>query len=418
MADVTNVRESGIAAADRRPARRRLYMFIGAETISGLGSSAALVATSLLVYDRTHSVAALGSVWAVKALVRLFFSPLAGAIVDRSKIKTILMITGSANAVVAASLAWAVHVGVWFLFALIGLLQLIQGFDSPATNSLIATVVDKGDLQRVNGYARSAGNIVSIAGPALGGALYALAGAGIVFIFNGLSFALVLFFVAALRVPRREHEASARSSVWTNSAAGLRYARSDLFILAILCLAVIDSMVGRAVEIVMVPLTTVTAHMGSSGLGIAYSALTFGAVAGALMSTRIRKLLARPANLIVSYAALAVPLVAVAVLAQRIVILVCMFAMGFVMDIFAVSLMTTFQRHVSPDYLGRVIALYGSALALGALPLAFGISPIVSVLGVRGTFAVSGILIAGTYVVLAVAVRRGELAKSPATESA
>jgi MFS family permease len=303
------------------------------------------------------------------------------------------------------------------LFALIGLLQLIQGFDSPATNSLIPAVVDKDNLQRVNGYARSAGNIVGIAGPTLGGAMYAWAGAGSVFIFNGCSFALVLFFVAALRVPRRQIEAGLRSSVWANSAAGLRYARSEIFILAILCLAIIDSMIGRAIEIVLVPLTTVTAHMGSSGLGLAYSALTFGAVAGALLATRLRKQLGRPATIILSYAALAVPLFAVAAMAERFVILAGMFVMGLVMDMFAVSLMTTLQRLVAPDYLGRVTALYGSALALGALPLAFGIAPIVSALSVRGTFALSGIIIAGTCIVLAAVVRGSEPVTTAAPES-
>jgi MFS family permease len=174
---------------------------------------------------------------------------------------------------------------VWELAALQGTAGAAAGFFNPASKALIPQAVSAGRLQQANALISLSRSTTNVFGPALAGAIVAVAGAGWVFSIDAGSFLLSVVFVAAMRV--RPYAKPVAQRFWQDFAEGWREVRRHRWLTAgFLGYAVGNFGVG--VYIVLGSLVAIHRLGGAPAWGLIVGSAAFGGVLGGFVAYRIR----------------------------------------------------------------------------------------------------------------------------------
>ena len=198
-------------------------LWIGATT-STLGVSVADIAYPLTILAITRSPAMAGLFAAVQALGMLLAGLPAGVLADRYDSRTIVICAEAARAVVTGAVAVALIMGyrsLPVLFAAAALLGIGQAVKGSAQMLLLRSVVPAEQLTQALAQDEVRMNGAALAGPALGGALYAVRALAhaIPFLFTAGSFAAALVSAilgSSCRGRRKTRETGRRGSPGTH----------------------------------------------------------------------------------------------------------------------------------------------------------------------------------------------------------
>ncbi|HET9974919.1 MAG TPA: MFS transporter, partial [Streptosporangiaceae bacterium] len=166
------------------------------------GSSMSAVA----VLDSGKHATGLGYVFAAGVVPQVLGLPVAGAVADRFGRRRVMLAADTLRCATQGALAGAVLAGrpaLWVFVLLAWLGGTGEGFFTAARDALTVEIAPRGQLVNANamyGLARSA---TRIAGPAAGGVLVVLAGAGVVVAVDAGSYAVSVLALALLRLPGR-----------------------------------------------------------------------------------------------------------------------------------------------------------------------------------------------------------------------
>jgi hypothetical protein len=204
-------------------------LWFGAAT-STLGVSVADIAYPLTILAITRSPAMAGLFAAVQALGMLLAGLPSGVLADRYDSRTIVIVTEAARAFVTGAVAVALvtgHGSLPVLFSAAALLGAGQAVKGSAQMLLLRSVVPAQQLTQALTQDEIRMNGAALAGPALGGALYAVRALAhaVPFLFTAASFAAALisaigmkFAPGAVGQPPRRTEA--RSGAASSARAG------------------------------------------------------------------------------------------------------------------------------------------------------------------------------------------------------
>ncbi len=362
-------------AALRHP-NFRLYFF--GQLISLSGTWMQTIAQGWLVYQLTQSELWLGVVACAAGLPMLLLAPAAGVLVDRVPRRTLLLISQSAQMLLAFTLAALVFAGaaqVAHILVLAALLGVTNALDAPSRQSIIVDLVGHEDLS--SGIALNAVmfNLSRIVGPAMAGLLLTQMGPAWCFLLNGVSYLGTLTILLIIH-PEAQLQAGGSLAPLRRLKEGLRFARSHPTIAPMLLLAAITSLTtinlstllpAFAAEILKSPAEAYAAM--STGMGI-------GAVTAAALMTTLGKAFGR--GRVVTAMAVWVMTTGLAVSGTTsipaAVMLMSLFGFGIILQF--VTMNTLIQTVVPDAFRGRVMSLYTltffgvapfGALALGAL---------------------------------------------------
>jgi MFS family permease len=371
----------------------RLYFF--SQIVSMTGTWAQSVAQIWLVLQLTGSGVALGIVTGLQFAPILLFGAWTGLLADRVDKRRLVMLTQSAAMVLALVLGVITVAGVvelWMIYALAFGLGIATAAEIPARQSFVIEMVGEEDLVNAVGLNSAVFTSSRIVGPALAAVLISTAGIEWCFFLNAGSFLAVILALSRMeeselqpvpRVPRSKGQIR----------EGWRYVRSrpDLS-LALVLMAVVGTLAFNFR--VILPLMATDVFGGGAGAyGMLSAIMAAGTVGGALAAAAAgradRRILLWSA---VAFGALIMVAAAAPSLATEAVVLV---PIGAVSMIFIATCNATLQLGSSDLMRGRVMALY-AMLFLGTTPIG---SPIVGWLaesvGVRATFALTGIATLG-----------------------
>jgi MFS family permease len=221
-------RRAGVLA---EPNFRRFYT---GYVTSLFGSSMSTVAIAWAVLDSGVSATGLGFVFAAGVVPQVLVLPVAGAVADRFGRRRVMLAADTLRCATQGALAGAVLAGrpaLWVFVLLAWLGGTGEAFFTAARDALTIELAPRGQLANANalyGLARSA---TRIAGPALGGVLVALAGAGVVVAVDAGSYAVSVLALGLLRLPGHtaardgataRDVATARDGATTSGGHGLR----------------------------------------------------------------------------------------------------------------------------------------------------------------------------------------------------
>ena len=157
-----------------------------------------------LVYELTGNSVLLGALNGLRALPFLVTGPMAGVAADRMDRQKLMLRTQYlliATAIVMGGLVVSGWLQVWHIFVFTLITGIGWTFSEPVRQSLIPSVVPKAEL--ANAIALNSGgfNLMKIIGPALGGVMIALFGAGGNFFVQSAAYVGVLVMIYLMHVP-------------------------------------------------------------------------------------------------------------------------------------------------------------------------------------------------------------------------
>jgi len=272
---------------DPTPLRaHRSFMRLWWSRLAGVGGGQMLmVAVGWQMYDLTGSAWDLGLVGLLQFVPALLLALPAGQAVDRWHRARIL--AGCMAAMTALALALCVasasgSVSRSMLLAVSVALGAVRAFQMPATQALTPLLVPAEVLSRALAFSSGGLQVAIIAGPALGGLVYAL-GASVVY---GLCVALFALSTGLTLAIRYEHEPAPRMPVTADTLlAGVRFVWRHPVVLGAISLDLFAVLLGGATALLPIFARDIL-QVGPWGLGLLRTAPALGALTMSLWLAR------------------------------------------------------------------------------------------------------------------------------------
>ncbi|KJK56328.1 MFS transporter [Saccharothrix sp. ST-888] len=261
------------------PDFRRSFL---ADLTSNLGSAVSTIACPLLVLSLGGNAVQAGSVATVSLATRLGFRLPAGSLIDRWNRRWVMLTTDLVRFLAVASIPL---VALWEsphyvqLLAVAAIEGLATALFGPANTVLTRDVVAKQDLGEALGASQASMAAVNLAGPAIGGALYA-ADRMLPFAVDALSYAVSALLI--LRITVRPG-AAAPTGDDRGLTAGLRWLLRQRELSVILLYAAVINLVSAAIDVTAI-LELRSAGASGSVIGPILSCAGVGGIVGSLLA--------------------------------------------------------------------------------------------------------------------------------------
>ena len=277
-----------------RPLRRNrdFVLLLTGRLLSSLGSQVTSIAYPLLVLAVTHSPAKAGVVGFAGLIPHAVFGLLAGVAADRWNRKRLMIAADGVRALAIASLAASIlldRVSFWQ----IAVVAFVEGTGSVVFNTAHAgalrAIVPRPQLPAAVGVIRARGATVMLAGPPLGGALFAL-GRAVPFLFDAVSYFFSFISLVLMRTPFQEERELDPARLRTQIVEGFRFLWSRPFLRTCAFLYGLGNFTIPGILLVVI---VAGQRHGLSSAGIGALLAAFGAciLAGSLLSPIFRRTL-------------------------------------------------------------------------------------------------------------------------------
>ena len=171
---------------------RDLILLITGNAVSAFGNAVYLITVTLLLKELTDSAFMLGLFQFLALAPGFLLSPLTGVVVDRLSRRSIIIGTdlyrGALMLLAAAALAVPALRSGWFVLTIAFLSGIGHALFVPAVHALLPALVQPAGLQTATALRAAGSQVGNLGGSAAGGALFALLGAPLVLVINGVSF--------------------------------------------------------------------------------------------------------------------------------------------------------------------------------------------------------------------------------------
>jgi MFS family permease len=285
-----------------------------AQFTSNVGTWMQTVGAQWLMGDLTHDPLKVALVQTAMTLPFALVAIPAGALGDIFDRRRVLLASQSfmlASAALLGALTVAGEANAWLLLALTFAVGLGQALMAPSWQAIQPELVTRDEIPQAATLNGVNMNVARAVGPAIGGALVAIAGPGWVFLLNAASFVGVLSVLAAWRRPQPERPLGAEQ-FGAAMRAGLRYVTGSPRFRTVLVRTGLFAVFASALWALLPVVARSQLHLGSGGYGLLLGAIGAGALLGAFVLPRLRARLSVNAVVVAATVlfALACPVVA------------------------------------------------------------------------------------------------------------
>jgi MFS family permease len=256
-------------------------LWIGA-FVSFTGGMVQNVAQGYVVFEKTGSNAKLAFVTFAFMVPMSVLSPFSGVVADLFDRRRVLVLSMALSAIGPAWLAFAAFTGrveYWHFVAVALAGGMVQTFEVPTRQAVVRSVVPPQDLPGAIPAQAMTFNLARVAGPALGGIVYAVAGPWLCFALNALSYGALAGAAMALRAdlspPTRTPQ-----PIGDLLTEGVRFVFRDPSLRLLFMMEAATSVLGTFYISQAAALTSGVWGLDARGLGVALTCVGVGAVAG------------------------------------------------------------------------------------------------------------------------------------------
>jgi MFS family permease len=372
-----------------------------------LGHTGTLIQTtaqSWLIFQLTNSPFYLGLEGLCLGATRVLFSPLGGAIVDRTDRRALFVITQSAFLLMALFLGVLNHVGViqvWHLLTVSALTGFFVSFEQPVRQSILHRLVPRSELPNAVALYQMIFNGSMLFGPSIGGMLIPVVDTEGCFFVATVGNFMVLVSIFLIRIPGAASTAR-KTGLTQDIAEGLTLAwRTPVFLSLLIALGIVTFCTKPYTQFMPVFARDIL-QVGAPGLGFLLMAPGAGAILGGLALASVRRF-PKPHQLLFFLAAgFGISIVFFAVSRDFLLSLIFLFIAGGFQTTFLSAIATLLQVHADETNRGRIMALFG-LINRGLGPMgSFPFGLVATAIGAPWTVSICGALAVGliAYVVL------------------
>jgi MFS transporter, DHA3 family, macrolide efflux protein len=387
---------------DDRTPKSRLWNFNflllwQGQFVSAVGDVAYEIALGFWILAVTGSTGMMGALMAASTIPRVVLSPFAGVVVDRTDRKWLLVGMDAIRGIVVVLVgiaAYTGHAAVWMVFAAGIIIGLCAAFYNPSVNSIIPDIVKREQVVQANSFFSMIRAGSGILGNSLGGLLYSILGAPLMFLINGISYLFSSGTEVFLKIPKVHEERAKKhfladlkdglSFVWTNS--GLRF--------LMLAAGVLNFFFSIAF-VLLIPLFQRTDWLGPSRYGVTMAVFMAAMMAG-MATTAAIKIPARRRLLVFGAGTVlfTVPMMIFPFFNTFWPMLVAIAVGGFFNAIINVLIQSVLQLGIPAEHRGKVFGLLDT-LTQGLTPVGMAMG------GILGEFFPLKWIVGGSIVLVA-----------------
>jgi MFS family permease len=380
---------AGLASTLRSDGLRKLY---GAEVISGAGDGIFWVALVVFLSDQPRF-----GLWLTLAVIarlapRALLSLPAGSLVDRSNLRSLVVVVElmRAGVMIALAVVVALDGSAWPVLALVAMSYTVGSPTRPALSAIVPIVAGERHLAGANAVLSTVRQIMTFVGPLLGVGVAAWSpSAG--FALNALTFAVSGLLIATVREvttgargprpSRRQHVRLGPLAAFLDGIGAVR---------AVSALAPLVALIGvmyfvRGAEMVL-HVYVVRDQLGVDveRVGLLSGAVGLGALVAMPIASRAADSVSPVRPIVFSLAATAIPTAALAAVTTTLGASAVLVVVGVGMVVFEVVIVVMVQRITPPSSLGRVFGAINGASNTGKLVGALAAPALIAALGVDG----------------------------------
>jgi len=272
---------------------RDFTLYLGARFCAAIAAQMLVIAVGWQVYQMTGSVLDLGWIGLSQFLPFLCLVLFAGHAADRYDRRVILLFCGIVQGACAGTLllfaVWKIS-HVWPIFTVLAFLGVSRAFRMPTAQSFMPNLIPPEALRNAVAIGSSTFQVATIAGPSLGGILYAIAdrslgmhgGAALVYAAAGILCLVAVAMIACIRLRRVPAKPVAVS--WGSMLQGLRFVWQRKTVLGAISLDLFAVLFGGATAL-LPAFTHDVLHAGPAIFGYLRTAPGIGAGVTALILT-------------------------------------------------------------------------------------------------------------------------------------
>jgi MFS family permease len=380
------------------PNLRRLW---AAQSWSGAGESLALIAMPLLVYDISGSARMVGLIALLLSLPRVIMAPVAGLLIDQLDRRRLMIWSNIGRLLLVSVLPLTdsvAQIGVLAVGISIG-----NSIARPTELAVVPTLAGPERIVRALSLMQVTNGIIRVAVPAAGAAVIATVGPGPAFWLQAACFAFSLWSLRLLVIPGNERDtaddaelgASLLRRAKVEIGAGLRAVVETPIVRGVTSTEALWQLVSGVLVVTAVVYTQETLDLGDraeAAFALMTTAMSAGAVTGALLAHRLERRIGRPALLAIGYTAPGFLIFAYFTPPMPV-----LYGFWFLLGLTDAWAVISFQAYLAeqvPDRLrGRVYSAFGAVIALSGAISFYLMGHVTPWLGAPRTFAAVGLIV-------------------------
>ena len=270
---------------------REFVLLEGGQSISDAGTQVSDLAFPLLVLALTGSPAQAGLVGTLRAAPYFLLALPAGALVDRWNRRTVMLVCDSGRALCLGAIALAAAMNALSL-PLIYAVALGEGMlgviYSLASIACLPRIVPKRQLPQAYAWGAADEGAMSLVGPPLGGALYAL-GRGLPFLADAISYIVSVVALLFIHTPLQGERTTPREPMTREIRAGLAWLWRQPTIRMLAILSGLINVVAPEASALLVIVLAQRQHASSATIGLIFAGIGVGYIVGSLLVAIIRR---------------------------------------------------------------------------------------------------------------------------------
>ena len=384
------------------------------QTISAFGTQVTILAVPILAALALNvSPLEFGLLTTIEFLPVVLLSLPAGVWVDRLRRRPILVWSDGVRATSLLSIPIAFALGIltiWQLYLVVLVNGCLTVFFDVAYQSYLPSIVDRDQLVEGNAKLELTRQSAQRLGPGLAGVLVGLLTAPVAILLDATSYAVSALFVSWIRRPEPRpmtHDAATglRPSMRSEIVVGLRYVMGNRVLRALALTVAIGNLFGNIADSILI-LWLVTEHQFAPALiGLAFTLGSVGVITGALLTSRLTRLVGVGPVIIVASIGSSVAWLPIALASDALLfpaLTATIVALSFEGVLWNVNAMSLRQAITPPAVRGRMNATM-RFISWGTIPVGATLGGVLgSVIGLHNTIWVGalGALLAFVPVVL------------------
>ncbi len=346
-------------AAARASSKRAVWALVGVETIAFLGTEIARFGVSVYIYQATKSVYAFEALLLANTVPGLLISPLAGAIVDRTPRKRVMIGAAIVSLIGTLIVLGGAAVDKLSLLPIVlgaMLASMGEAFQWPALSASVPLMCTEEELPRFNGFLESGRAASMLAGPVIGGFLFAFLKLPGLLAVEVCTFLIAMGVVLTITIPQpaKMEPEEGHASMWADSVFGVKWIWQRKPLLKFLSIAVFANFF-LSIGIVLMPPYGLSV-LSEKSYGIAYGlfgggmivgGIAYGFLAGRFKNIQLFLWCAVFVGIVYTGYGFAKSVYTIAILN---------FSIAVLMTIIDAGIMTIWQLRVPEEYQGRVLS--------------------------------------------------------------
>ncbi len=243
------------------------------------------VVSMWLIFELTDSPLMLGVSGIFMSVPFLITSLYGGAFADRLDRRKLLLTAQlilTVVAVIPGVLSFLDVIEVWHLYVISFFISTLGGFDSPARDALVPTLVPREELMRATAFTTGIHRSTALIGPTIGGFGISLLGVSGTFFVYALLHGLVFLAILSMRAPVVKVE-TPKTSITRSIVEGFQCVIENRILWGVLSLGMVHTFFVTSQTLMPVFARDIL-QVGPTGLGFLYASSGLGALLGSSLS--------------------------------------------------------------------------------------------------------------------------------------